>query len=139
MGMLSQRVHDHVDALHWRRIWHLFVSVAEILLEFSPDARGELAGRYVKFTTGSQPTSRVYAAVWPKPSPPRRLIVGLALPEEFEAESLGPPPEPIFYRGITRFLVILEGRSIPEGLSRWAKEAYDHAVLLKGVNRHLSL
>jgi hypothetical protein len=132
MGMLSQRVHDRVDALHWRRIWHLFVSVAEILLEFSPDARGELAGSYVKFTTGSQPTSRVYAVVWPKPSPPRRLIVGLALPEDFEAEPLGPPPEPIFYRGLNKFLVIQEGQAIPEGLPGWAKQAYDHAVLIKG-------
>jgi hypothetical protein len=106
--------------------------VAEILLDVSPDARGELAGRYVKFTTGSQPTSRVYAAVWPKPALPGRLIVGLALPEDFEVEPLGPPPEPIFYRGLTRFLVIPEGQAIQEGLSEWAKQAYDRAVLMNG-------
>jgi len=34
--------------------------------------------------------------------PPKRLVVGLALPEDFEVEGLGPPPERIFYKGLTK-------------------------------------
>jgi hypothetical protein len=82
----------------------------------------------VKFTTGSDPMSPVYSVAWPKASEPRRLIVGLTLPEDFQAESLGPPPEPILYRGLTKFLVIEEGQIIPEELSKWVRRAYEQTL-----------
>ena len=102
--------------------------VSEVILGISPDGQGELTGTYVKFTTGSAPMSPVYSVVWPKVSEPRRLIVGLTLPEDFQAESLGPPPEPIFYRGLTKFLVIEVGQAIPEELSKWVKRAYEQTL-----------
>ncbi|MCX7428983.1 MAG: hypothetical protein NTW96_25575 [Planctomycetia bacterium] len=118
MGLLTQRVHDRLDASQWKCVRDFFLPVAEIILGASPDARGVLAGNYVKFATGLDPTRPAYAAAWPRVSLPKRLIVGLALPEDFEAEPLGPCPERIFYRGLTKFLVLPEGQSIPEGLSR---------------------
>jgi len=127
MGLLTQRVHDKLDALQWKLIRDFLVRVSEVILEISSDAQGDLAGSYVKFATGSDPTSPVYAVVWPKMSLPKRVIVGLALPEDFEAEPLGPPPERIFYRGITKFVVILDDEAMPEGLSDWLKRAYEEA------------
>ena len=131
MGQLTQRVHDRLNRFQWKAIRDVFMQVSKVILGISVEAQGEMAGSYVKFTTGTDPTSPVYAAVWPRFSVPKRLIIGLALPEDFEAEPLGPPPERILYRGLTKFLVTPEGQAIPEELSVWAKRAYDHALLMK--------
>ena len=128
MGVLTQRVYDKLIASQWTPFRDLLVRVSEVILGVSPDSQGEWTGNYVKFTTSSDPMSPVYSVVWPKASEPRRLIVGLTLPADFQAESLGPPPEPIFYRGLTKFLVIEEGQSIPEELSEWVKRAYEQAL-----------
>jgi len=71
--------------------------------------------------------------VWLNVSAPKRLIVGLALPEDFEAAGLGPPPERIFYQGLTKFLVIEEGQAVPEGLTGWAKPAHEEALSSDGL------
>jgi len=133
MGVLTQRVHDKLTTPKWRFLRDLFVQVSEAVLETSPDAQGDLAGTYVKFTTGPHPTSAAYAVVWLKVSAPKRLIVGLALPEDFEAAGLGPPPEPVFYQGLTKFLVIEQGQAVPEGLAGWAKRAHEEALSSDGL------
>jgi hypothetical protein len=129
MGMLTQRVRDKLNATQWNRIRDLLLQVSEVLVDVSPDAQGELAGQYVKFAADSHPSSPAYAVVWPKMSPPRRLLVGLALPDDFDAENLGPPPEPVFYPGLTRFFVINEGEAIPVEFSEWARRAYGQTLL----------
>jgi hypothetical protein len=128
VGVLTQRTRDKLNTPKWKSLRDLFIQVAEPVLNASPDAQGDLAGNYIKFATGPAPTSPTYAAVWPKVTLPKRLIVGLALPEGFEAAGVGPPPERIFYQGITKFLVIEEGQAVPEELSTWAELAYDAAT-----------
>jgi hypothetical protein len=128
MGVLTQRARDKLNTPKWAALRDLFFQASEAILGISPDAQGDLAGTYVKFTNGPHPTSAAYAVVWLKVSLPRRLIVGLALPEDFEAAGLGPPPEPVFYQGLTKFLVIAEGQAVPGGLSGWAKRAYEEAL-----------
>ena len=123
MGVLSQRTRDKLSTPRWKTLRDLF-QVSEVILEVSPDAQGDLAGTYVKFTTGPHPTSAAYAVVWLKVSAPKRLIVGLALPEDFEVEGLEPPSERIFYKGLTKFFVIEKRQAVPERLSGWAKRAY---------------
>ena len=130
MGVLTQRVHDKLNTPRWMSLRDLFVQVSETILGVSPDVQGDWAGTYVKFTIGPHPASAAYAVMWPKVSAFKRLVVGLALPEGFEAEGLGPPPEPIFYQRLTKFLVINEGCVIPEELSGWAKRAYEEALSL---------
>ena len=133
MGVFTQRTHDKLNTPRWKALRDLFVQVGEAILAVSPDAQGDLAGTYVKFTTGSHPTSASYAVAWLKVSAPKRLIVGLALPEDFEEEPLGPPPERIFYQGLTKFLVIEEGQALPKGLAGWAKRAYAEALSSDGL------
>ena len=133
MGVLDQRAHDKLNTMQWKFIRDLFFRVSEVILEVSSEAQGELAGNYVKFATGSDPISPVYAVVWPKMSLPKRLIVGLALPKDFEAEPLGPPPERILYRGITKFVVIHEEEAMPAGLSEWVKRAHEEAAAADGL------
>jgi hypothetical protein len=133
MGVLTQRARDKLNTPQWKSLWDLFVQVSEAVLETSPDAQRDLAGSYIKFTTDPHPTSAAYAVVWLKVSAPKRLIVGLTLPEDFEAAGLGPPPERIFYKGLTKFLVIEEGQAFPEGLAGWVKQAYEEAVSSDGL------
>jgi len=133
MGVLTQRTRDKLSKPRWKALRNLFVKVGEAILESSPDAQGDLAGTYVKFTTGPHPTRGAYAVVWLKVSAPKRLIVGLAMPEDFEAAGLGPPPEPIFYQGLTKFLVIEEGQAVPKGLAGWARRAYEEALSSDGL------
>ena len=133
MGVLTQRTHDKLNSPMWKSIRALFVQASEVILAISSDAHGDLAGSYVKFATGPASTSPTYAAVWPKMSAPKRLIVGLTLPEDFEEEPLGPPPERIVYQGLTKFLVIEEGQAFPEGLAGWAERAYEEALSSGGL------
>ena len=133
MGVLTQRTHDKLITPRWKSLQDLFVQVGKAILEVSPDAQGDLAGTYVKFTTGSHPASAAYVVVWLKVSAPKRLIVGLALPEDFDAAGLGPPPERIVYKGLTKFFVIEEGQAVPERLSGWAKRAYEEALSSDGL------
>ena len=128
MGVFTERTRDKLSTQRWKVLRDLFIQVGEAILEVSPDAQGDLAGTYVKFTTTPHPTSAAYAVVWLKVSAPKRLIVGLALPEDFEATGLGPSPEPIFYQGLTKFLVIEEGQAVPEELAGWAKLAHEEAL-----------
>ena len=133
MGVLTQRTRDKLSTPKWKPLRDFFLQVSEVILEVSPDVQGDLAGTYMKFTTGSHPASAAYAVVWLKVSAPKRLIVGLALPEDFKAEGLGPPPERIVYKGLTKFFVIEEGQTVPERLSGWAKRAYEEALSSDGL------
>ena len=133
MGVLTQRTRDKLDTAQWIALRDLFGRVSEAVLEASPDAQGDLAGTYVKFTTGSHPTSTAFAVVWPKVSAPKRLIVGLALLEDFEAELLGPPPERIVYQGLTKFLVIKQRQAVPEELAGWAQQAHAEVLSSDGL------
>jgi hypothetical protein len=131
--MLTQRTHDKLRTQRWKALRNLFVQVSDIILAISSDAHGDLTGSYIKFSTGPASTSPTYAAVWPRMSAPKRLIVGLALPEDFEEEPLGPPPERIVYQGLTKFLVIEERQAFPEGLAGWAERAYEEALSSDGL------
>ena len=79
---------------------------------------------------GSHPASPAYAVVWPKVAAPKRLLIGLSLPEDFVAEPLGPPPDKMLYKGLTRFLVIDEDQNFSEELQEWVKQAYAEALLV---------
>ena len=88
MGELSQRIIAKVSGPAWEQLRGQFMQMARLLLAVSPDADSELFTTYVKFTVHTDLQSHVFAAIWLKSS--KRLIVGLALPEEYEAEELGP-------------------------------------------------
>ena len=100
MGILSQRIIAKVSGPAWESLRGQFMRIARSLLAVSPDADSELVTTYVKFTVNMAPQSHVvqaqplfgeqhvFAAIWLRSS--KQLIVGLALPEEYEAADLGP-------------------------------------------------
>ncbi len=126
MGALSQRIIAKVSGPFWESLRGQFMQVARLLLAVSPDADSELVSAYVKFTISTILQSPVYAAVWLKSS--QRWIVGLALPEEYEAEGLGPSLQGTVYKGLNKYFVVERGSAVPKGLAEWAMTAYQNAL-----------
>ena len=126
MGELSQHTIAKVSGPAWDSLRGQFMQIARSLLAVSPDADSELMTTYVKFTVRSEASSPVFAAIWYKNS--KRLIVGLALPEEYEAEKLGPAPPGAFYKGLTKYCVVERGGMVPKDFFEWAKTAYQNAL-----------
>jgi hypothetical protein len=126
MGILSQRILAKVGGPAWESLRGQFVQVARSLLAVSPDADSELMTTYAKFTVHSDSGSPVFAAVWLKSS--KRLVVGLALPEDYEAEGLGPAFPGTMYKGLNKYFVVEQGSAVPKGLAEWAGLAYQNAL-----------
>jgi hypothetical protein len=122
MGALSQRIITKVSGPAWESLRGQFMQMAQLLLAVSPDANCELLTTYVKFTVRAAPESHVFAAIWLKNS--KRLVVGLALPEDCDAEELGPAPLGMRYKGLTKYFVVERDGAVPKGFATWAKLAY---------------
>ncbi len=126
MGILSQRIIAKVSGPAWEQIRGQFMQMARLLLAVAPDADSELVSRYVKFTINTTPQSPVFAAIWLKSS--KRLIVGLALPDEYDAQELGPSLPGTMYKGLNKYFVVEQGSVVPKGLAEWAGLAYQNAL-----------
>jgi hypothetical protein len=129
MGVLSQRIIAKVSGPAWEQLRGQFVQVGQLLLAVSPDAHSDLITTYVKFTINSNPQSPAYAAIWLKTS--KRLVVGLALPEDHEAEELGPAPPGMAYKGLNKYFVVERGGVVPKGLAQWAGLAYQNVLAVE--------
>jgi len=136
MGALSQRTIAKVSGPAWEQLRGQFMQIARLLLAVSPEADSDLLTTYVKFMVNSDASCPVYAAVWLKSS--KRLIVGLALPEECEAEELGPALPGTMYRGLTKYFVVERGGDAPKQLAEWAMTAYQNALSAKPVAGSIS-
>ena len=126
MGELSQHTIAKVSGPAGNRCAGNSCRWSRSLLAVSPDADSELMTTYVKFTVHGDATSPVFAAIWLKSS--KRLIVGLAMPEEFEAAELGPAIPGTTYKGLTKYFVVERGGVVPKDLAEWAGLAYRNAL-----------
>ncbi len=126
MGILSQRIIAKVSGPAWESLRGQFMQIARSHLAVSPDADSELMTTYVKFTVDSAPQSPVFAAIWLKSS--KRLIVGLALPEEYKAEGLGPALPGTMYKGLTKYFIVEYDNAVPKDFAEWAGLAYQNAL-----------
>ena len=125
MGELSQRIIAKVSGPAWEPLRSQLVQIGRLLLAVSRDADSELLTIYVKFKINGDPNSPVYAAAWLRDS--NRLIVGLALPEEYEGEGLEPALPGTVYKGLNKYFVVERGGAVPKGLAAWAGLAYQNA------------
>ncbi len=122
---LSQDAIKRVNGPSWEPLRQAFFNISEVLLGISEEAIGVLTTIYVKFQITSSPNSAVYAVVWIKDS--KQIVVGLALPEDYESELLGPAPPRSNYKGITRYFTVRPAESVPAELSQWATSAHQNA------------
>jgi hypothetical protein len=130
MGDLPQYVIAKVSGLAWEPLRRQFMEIGRMLMDVSSDTNCELFGCYVRFTASIVPKSQPYAAVWLKTN--RRLIVGLALPEAYEAEELGPALPGTVYKGLTKYLTVERGDVVSERFADWARMAYQNVLSADG-------
>jgi hypothetical protein len=126
MGILSQRIITKVSGPAWESLRGQFMQISRLLLAVSPAADSELVSAYVKFTIKKDSQTRILAAIWLKSS--KQLIVGLALPEDYEAAGLGPALPGTMYKGLTKYFVVERGGAVPKSLPEWAGLAYQNAL-----------
>jgi hypothetical protein len=130
MGDLPQYVIAKVSGLAWEPLRGQFMEIGRLLMDVSADTNCELFGSYARFTASIAPKGQPYAAVWLKTN--RRLIVGLALPEAYEAEELGPAPPGTVYKGLTKYLTVERGGVVSEGFADWVRMAYQNVQSADG-------
>jgi len=133
---LSQHTIAKVSGPAWEQLRGQFMQIARLLLAVADDAESELFGNYVKFRISSNSNGSVFAAVWMKSS--KRLIIGLALPEEYPAEELGPALPGTIYRGLNKYFVVERGGGVPKSFSDWARRAYENAILSRNDVREVA-
>ena len=122
---LSEGVVQRIGGPSWKPLRQTFLDISEILLNAAPNGIGVLTTIYVKYQMTSDSNSGVFAVAWRKTS--KQIVLGLALPESYESSLLGPAPIGTKYKGITKYLTIRPGDSLPEELSQWAKSAFEYA------------
>ncbi len=124
---LSPDAVKRVSGASWEALRSLFFEVSDTLLNVNTDSVGVLTTIYVKYQTSPNPSSPVFAVAWLKPS--TQLVLGLALPGHVESRLLEPAPKGMTYKGLTKYLVLKPGDSMPSALSEWAATAYENVVV----------
>jgi hypothetical protein len=130
MEDLLSELGARVESPTWEPLRRQLLEICRLFLNVSADAKSEIVSYYVKFTVGTAPTSSTYAAIWLKNT--KRLIVGLALPEGYEAEGLGPALPGTAYKGLTKYFTIEPGGEVPKRLGEWVGLAYQNVLSADG-------
>ena len=136
MEDLLSELGARVESPAWEPLRRQLLEICRLFLNISADAKSEVVSYYVKFTVGTDPTSSTYAAIWLKNT--KRLIVGLAMPEGYEAEELGPALPGTNYKGLTKYFTIEPGGEVLQRLGEWVGLAYQN-VLLADDKSHRSI
>src|SRR4051812_12525760 len=129
MGLLSERAKEYVSGPAWRSLRPAFFAVCDMFLAMDSRAKGELTTIYVKISVVTELGEQVYAVIWLRTS--KRLVLGMALPEETESPSLTVAPKGCKYKGLTKYLTINSGEALPSDLDLWAKQAYEQVITRK--------
>jgi hypothetical protein len=119
---LSNDAIQRVSGPAWKPLKQPFLDMSETLLNAAPDCVGVLTTIYVKYQVARAPNSAVFAVTWLKNS--KQIVLGLALPEEFESPLLGLAPTGMKYKGITKYLTFKPGEQVPSQLAEWASAAF---------------
>ena len=132
MEDLLSELRARVETPAWEPLRRQLLEICRLFLNVSADAKSEIVSYYVKFTVGAAPTSSTYAAIWLKNT--KRLIVGLALPEGYEAEGLGAALPGTFYKGLTKYFTVERGGDVPQNLGAWIELAYQNGLASEGIS-----
>jgi hypothetical protein len=120
---LDSRAVQRVSGPSWQAMRPTFNALSDALLGVSPTTRGELTTIYIKYVC-TESNNQPYAVIWIKKA--NEVTVGLALPEEIDSSCFVAAPPKCKYAGLTRFLVLRQGDTIPADFTFWAEKAYHH-------------
>jgi hypothetical protein len=118
---LDTRAVEKISGPTWEPLRQVFFEASRMLLAVSPDAKSELTTIYVKFyRSGLGP--EVYAVLWLRNS--KEIVIGLSLPDTTESCHLGPAPRGTKYKGLTKYLTVQAGETLPGQFEDWARLAF---------------
>ena len=132
MENVLQELEKRTSYPKWEPLRGQLLEICRQLLDASPDAKSEIVSYYVKYSVDANLNSPTYAAVWLKNT--KRLIVGLALPEGYEAKELGTALPGTTYKGLTKYFTVERGGEVPQNLAAWIELAYQNTLTSEGIS-----
>ena len=124
MNELDPKATERVSGPSWDTLRPVFNEASLILLSLSPIVTSELTTIYVKFCP-SPANKNVFAVVWIKSS--KQIVIGLALPDDFNSPRLSTAPKGFAYKGLTKYLTVPAAGSLPSEFVEWARLAFSTA------------
>ena len=121
---LDRRAVDRVSGPAWDGLRDQFLTMSKLLLDLGPDVYSMLTTIYVKFTKAPE-QQQPFAVIWVKNS--KQMTVGLALPEGHGCASVTVAPQGMSYRGLTGYVTVKPGESLPEEVAALCRLAYEDA------------
>ena len=132
MENVLQELEKRTSYPKWEPLRGQLLEICRQLLDASPDAKSEIVSYYVKFSVDDASLSPTFAAVWLKNS--KGLVVGLALPEGYEAEELRAALPGTTYKGLTKYFTVERDGEVPQNLGAWIELAYQNTLTSEGIS-----
>ncbi len=121
MERLDMRAAERISGPAWDHIRSLFGCIHKILVDTDECVNGSLTTIYVKYVLSDR-NAPPFAVVWIKKS--SELIVGLALPPEFQCQELSEPVPGYKYSGLTRYIKFSTNSVVPDKFATWVNLAF---------------
>ncbi len=131
MERLDMRAAERISGPSWDHIRSLFGCIHKILVDTDECVSGSLTTIYVKYALSDR-NATPFAVVWIKKS--SELIVGLALPSEFQCQELSEPFQGYKYSGLTRYVRFNTNSVLPDEFATWVNLAF-HNTYRKGIDQ----
>jgi hypothetical protein len=80
---------------------------------------------YIKYEAAEATGGRPFAVIWLKKA--SEIVVGLALPDAYDAAALTSAPRGLSYSGLTKYFQLTPETEVPPQLIEWVKAAFEHA------------
>lgn len=122
MSSIDPRICERLRGPAWDSVRSTFDSLCSSVLGVADSTRAELTTIYVKFAISGEASAPVYAVAWLKSS--KNVVVGFALPEDFDAPLLTSAPAGMKYKGLTKYFRIVPDAVLPDEIQHWARLAY---------------
>lgn len=121
MERLDARATERINGPSWYSLRPQFNAIHSALINVAPSVRGELTTIYIKYRV-SEDNQNPFAVVWVKKS--TELVIGLALSGP-RPNGLIDSPAGCKYAGLTAYLTVNPGDSLPVEFSAWLSNAFE--------------
>jgi hypothetical protein len=126
VSSIDPRIGERLRGPAWDAVRSTFDSLCNSVLGVADSTRAELTTIYVKFSISGDASAPVYAVAWLKTS--KNVVIGFALPEDFDAPLLTSAPAGMKYKGLTKYFRIVPDAVLPVEIQHWARLAYSEVT-----------